>query len=87
MAMIRVKLKRTFFTQYEPDSKFGKNKGEQSIINKKVVQHSNVIPVKSSRNSCGNDRSIDSGVSTKVLTASKANLLKDGKIYYFSNNK
>lgn len=86
MAMIRVKLKRTIFTQYEPDSKCGKSKGEKSTI-KRVVRYSRVISVESSKNSCGNDRFIDSGVTTKILTANTAKALKDGTIYHLSSNK
>lgn len=86
MAMIRVKLKRTIFTQYEPDSECGKSKSEKSTI-KRMVRYSRAIPVESSRNSCGNDRFLASGVTTKFLTANTAKALKDGTIYDLSSNK
>ena len=53
MAMIRVKIKRTIFTEYEPEPKCGRNKGGKSE-NKKVVHFSKVISDKPSSNDNAN---------------------------------
>ena len=56
MAMIRVKLKRTIFTEYEPEPKCGRNKGGKSE-NKKVVHFSKLISDKHSSNTNANSYS------------------------------
>ena len=56
MAMIRVRLKRTIFTEYEPEPKCGRNKGGKSE-NKKVVHFSKVISDKPSSNDTVNKSS------------------------------
>ena len=56
MAMIRVKLKRTIFTEYEPEPKCGRNKGGKSE-KKKVAHFSKVILDKSPSNDIVNKSS------------------------------
>ena len=73
--MIRVKLKRTIYTEYETEVKRGGIKSERSA-NKRVVHFSSVVPVKPFSEGSTNEGIIKSESLTQV---SKENDIDDSK--------
>ena len=83
MAMIRVKLKRTIYTEYEPKLKRGGIKSERSA-NKRVVHFSSVVPVKSFSEESASEGIVKSEIPTQLLNGNNADWnIADSKIGMF----
>ena len=75
MAMIRVKLKRTIYTEYETEVKRGGIKSEGKA-NKRVVHFSSVVPATPFSERSANQGIVKSEILTQV---SKGNYLDDSQ--------
>ena len=82
MAMIRVKLKRTIYTEYEPKLKRGGIKSERSA-NKRVVHFSSAVPVKPFSEGSANEGIIKSEILSQVPIGNDIEDSKRGMFFVF----
>ena len=78
--MIRVKLKRTIYTEYEPKPKCGGNKSERGT-NKRAVHFSKVVPIKSFSKDIVKDRTNNCGINSKSFQTATVDACKEGNTF------